>query len=144
MVRNSVEGRIDEVLAWDRDTLYPKFGIDFGVAYTHTGGVGELADYERFFTRFPIKIGDKEAAAHLDVEPGSEVLYYPRRGFDMWNTRYMIVAYVANGWRDPPRAHASFLFQSRQVYPEPDRFKGAHRGGGRQGMGRRPRFQGDT
>ncbi len=116
--------RIDEVLAWDRDTLYPKFGIDFGVAYTHTGGVGELADYERFFTSFPIKIGDRQAAAHLDVEPGEEVIYYPRRGFDMWNTRYMIVAYAANGWRDPPRAHASFLFQSRQVYPDPDRFKG--------------------
>ena len=111
------QNRIDETLIWDRDTLYPKFGIDFGLEYTHTGGVGELANYERFFTRFFTRVNYRQAAAHLDVEPGQEVIYFPRRGFDVWNTRYMIVAYVANGWRDPPRAHASFLFQSRQIYP---------------------------
>jgi Bacterial membrane protein YfhO len=53
------------------------------------------------------------------------VIYFPRRGFDLWNTRYIIVAYAANGWRDPPRAHASFLFQSRQIYPDPERFQGS-------------------
>jgi Bacterial membrane protein YfhO len=42
----------------------------------------------------------------------------------MWNTRYIIVAFEANGWRDPPRGSAAFLFQSRQVYPDPDHFTG--------------------
>jgi hypothetical protein len=120
----SSRNRIDETLIWDRDTLYPKFGIDLGLAYTHTGGVGELADYERFFIRFSTKINDPQAAEHLDVKPGESVIYLPRRGFDVWNTRYFIVAYAANGWRDPPRAHASFLFQSRQIYPDPAQFTG--------------------
>ena len=39
-------------LSWDRDTLYPKYGIDFGLEYTHTSGVAQLHDYERFFTSF--------------------------------------------------------------------------------------------
>ena len=118
------DDRISEVLIWDRDTLYPKFGINDGFNYTYTSGVGQIQDYERFFTRFLTKVVDAQAAQHLGVQPGEEVVYYPRPAFDMWNTRYFIVAHVANGWRDPPRGYASFLFQSRLVYPEPDRFVG--------------------
>ena len=117
--------RINDVLRWDRDTLYPKFGLDFGLEYTHTGGVGQLADYERFFTRFYTKVVDPLAARHLGVERGAQIIYYPRRAFDLWNTRYMIVAFAPNGWCDPPRAHASFLFGSREVYPDPGQFQGA-------------------
>jgi hypothetical protein len=120
----SSPNRLNEVLAWDRETLYPKFGIDYGLQYTHTSGVGELADYERFFKPFYPRVTDQEAARHLNVELGEEIIYYPRRGFDLWNTRYVIVAFAANGWRDPPRASASFLFYSRQIYPDPERFKG--------------------
>jgi hypothetical protein len=121
---NPSNNRVVEALSWDRDTLYPKSGIDLGVEYTHTPGVGQLADYERFFASFRSRVRDNEAARYLDVGVGEEVLYYPRRAYDMWNTRYIIVAFDANDWRDPSRGSASFLFHSRQVYPDPDRFTG--------------------
>jgi hypothetical protein len=67
-------------------------------------------------------VRNREVAESLGVELGKEVVYFPRRGFDMWNTRYFITPFYPNGWRDETRGFASFLFQSQLIYPEPGRF----------------------
>ena len=111
-------------VAWERDTLQPKSGINFGIEYTHTLGTAELYDYEWYFSGFLRTVHDKDVAESLGVELGKKVVYYPRRGFDMWNTRYFVVPAYPNGWRDENRGFASFLFKTQPVYPERDRFLG--------------------
>jgi hypothetical protein len=116
--------RFLETLRWDHESLKPKHGIEYGLEYTYSVGVGELTDYERFFASFYLRVPDDQAAAALGVEVGRPVVYFPRRAYDLWNTRYMIVPFDAEGWRNPSRASAPFLFQTRQVCPDPGSFIG--------------------
>jgi hypothetical protein len=116
--------RVVEYASWERDTLAPKYGIDYGLEYTHTIGVAQLADYERFFASFYMRVQDTQVAKTLGVEPGVAVVYFSRRAYDMWNTRYVIVPYDTNGWRDPQRASTPFLFQTNQIYPNSGEFAG--------------------
>jgi hypothetical protein len=119
------QDRINEFVTWERDTLQPKSGINLGVEYTHTIGVAELYDYEWYFAGFPRTVYDPEIARLLGIEVGKEIVYFPRRAFDMWNTRYFIVPSFPNGWRDEMRGSASFrLFGSEQIYPDRDKFRG--------------------
>ena len=122
--RTSSPDRITEIMSWMRDTLQPKHGINLGVNFTHTLGVAELGDYERFFKSFSWPLHDRAFAQTLGVKVGEEVIYFPRRAFDIWNTRYFIVPFDASGWREVRRASASFLFESEQIYPDPARFIG--------------------
>ena len=89
--------RLLEVARWERDTLNPKHGIDYGLEYTYSIGVGELADYEPFFTTFYLRVPDDRAAAELGVAVGEPVVYFPRRAYDLWNTRYIIVPFGCRG-----------------------------------------------
>jgi hypothetical protein len=116
--------RIEDFVTWERDTLQPKYGINFGIEYTHTMGVAELYDYEWYFGGFYRTIRDKNMADHLRVDLGTEVVYFPRRAFDMWNTRYLVLPYHPNGWRDEMRGYACFTFQTESVGPDPERFRG--------------------
>jgi hypothetical protein len=116
--------RIEELVVWERDTLQPKHGINLGVEYTHTMGVAELYDYEWYFGGFLRKVRSPEMARALAVELGEEVVYFPRRSFDMWNTRYFIVPMYAHGWKDEFRGFASFLLDTEVVYPDIARFRG--------------------
>jgi Bacterial membrane protein YfhO len=117
--------RLFELITWERDTIQPKYGINFGVEYTHTLGVAELYDYEWYFAAgFPWKIHDVAFARRLGVEPEKEVVYFPRRAYDMWNTRYFITPDFPMGWRDESRGWAAFSFNVDVVYPEPDLFRG--------------------
>ena len=61
------QNRFAEASRWDHDTLNPKHGIDYGLEYTYSVGVGELADYEPFFASFYLRISDVQAAAALGV-----------------------------------------------------------------------------
>jgi Bacterial membrane protein YfhO len=117
--------RVSDFVSWDRGTLQPKHAINLGVEYTQTIGVSELYDYECYFRRFFVTIRDPAFARSLPIAVGKEVVYYPRRAFDMWNTRYFVVPAFPNGWHDAPRASATFRFQSELVYPKPSQFKGA-------------------
>ena len=116
--------RIAELAQWERETLQPKYGINFGAEYTQTIGVAQLDDYDRYFIHFPANVHDRQLAQALGIEVGAEVEYYLRRAYNLWNTRYFIVPFFANGWRDATRASASFVFQSVLVYPPADRFIG--------------------
>ena len=119
--------RVSDFVTWERGTLQPKYGIDLGVEYTHTIGVAQLYDYEWFFDAFPRTIDDARTAGRLGINEGESVIYFPRRGFDLWNTRYFILPQFPNGWNDVMRANAAFLQNSRAVYPEPERFTGKDR-----------------
>ena len=47
----------------------------------------------------------------------SQVVYFPRRSFDMWNARYFVVPMWPNGWNDSFRGYASMLLDSETIYP---------------------------
>jgi hypothetical protein len=116
--------RINDFVTWERDTLQPKYGISLGVEYTHTQGVAELYDYEWYFGGFPRTVRDQKVADRLGLDIGASVVYFPRRAFDMWNTRYFVLPYNPNGWRDEWRGYASFVFETEPVEPKPDQFLG--------------------
>ena len=109
--------RTVELASWYRDTLYPKHGINLGLEYTHAFGVGGIEEFERFFRDFPVAIKTPEAARMLDVAMGQPAVYYPRRSFDIWNTRYFIIPADSSGSRQEYRGYASFLFRSERFYP---------------------------
>jgi len=115
-----------DLVAWHRDTLYPKHGINLGVEYTHVFGVGGLADFEPFFRDFLVAIKTPEAARMLGVGMGQRVVYYPRRSLDIWNTRYFIVPADAHGWREEYRGYASCLFGSERIYPNHESARQSH------------------
>jgi hypothetical protein len=120
-------GRVSEVALWERDTLQAKSGINSGVEYTRTIGVAELYDYEWYFTGFFWGIHDPELARRLGIRVGEQMIYCPRRAFDMWNTRYFIVPFNPAGWRDEMLALASFQYRSEPIYPGPEMFQGPSR-----------------
>ena len=106
-----------------RRTLEPKYGIPLGVQYTTTIGFAELRDYHAFFRgeRRPV---DPRLARSLRASADDGVIFFPRRAFDLWNTRYFVLPSFPNKWSDRSRAFAAFLDRTEQVYPPPDAFKG--------------------
>jgi hypothetical protein len=115
--------RLKDLVEWERATLQPKYGITQGVEYTHTMGVAELYDYEWFFGGFPFTVRGQTAAS-LGIASGQKVVYFPRRSYNLWGTRYFILPQYPNGWMDEFRAYASFLHETEQIYPPPDMFQG--------------------
>ena len=115
--------RVGDFVRWERETIQPKYGITLGVNYTHTIGVAEIYDYEWFFGGFPYRVwGD--TARNLGIASGQQVVYFPRRSFDMWNSRYFILPEHPHGWLDESRGYAAFLHETEKIYPPPDRFEG--------------------
>lgn len=112
------------VMAWELDTLQSKFGINRGIAYTYSLGVGELAAYTAFFRGFFCPIRDPEAARRMELPLDRPIVYFPRRSFDLWNTRYFIVPIHPGDWVDEQRSYASFLYRSERIHPPADNFSG--------------------
>ena len=113
------DDRVRDFVEWEHSTIQPKYGITQGVQYTITEGTTELYDYWWFFGPFFRKLTEQTAAS-LNAKAGDEVAYHPRRGFDMWNTRYFVVPGWPSDWKDDKRSFASFLFESEVIYPDPD------------------------
>jgi hypothetical protein len=114
--------RVGDFVAWERRTAEPKYGINFGIHYTMTLGVAQLHDHEWFFGGFFYRARERAARA-LGVEPGTELIVYPRRAFDMWNTRYFVLPYYAR-WQDEFRGIASFIDRTERIFPPPGAFEG--------------------
>jgi hypothetical protein len=114
--------RVRDFVRWEHDTIQPKYGLLHDVQYTYTLGVAELYDYSWFFAPFP-RTARGDAARILRVTPGDSVVVYPRRGFDLWNSRYFIVPGVPR-WDDADRGIASFLPQTETIYPPKDLLSG--------------------
>ena len=109
-----------------------------GIEYTHTIGVSELYDYEWFFGGFPFTVRNQTARS-LGIASGQKVVYFPRRSFDMWNTRYFILPQYPNGWMDEFRGYAAFLHETEQVFSRL-RLSRAQRHGGDESLGRDERL----
>ncbi len=114
--------RIETILRWERDNLRPKYAITEGGSYTITKGTAELSDLLPFFDTLWIQLDD-ETGAKNGFPPGYQVLYYTRRGFDLWNTRYFILpARLALASRF--RGVLSFLPRTTEIDPPPGTFDG--------------------
>ena len=106
--------RFRDMVEWERRTLQPKYGLPFGVSYTMTLGVGELYDYEWFFQPF---LGNSAYPLQpFDAVTNPKLIYFPRRGFDLWNTRYFILP--ARTSNDSRRGIFSFLPETEPVFPD--------------------------
>src|SRR5262249_53533720 len=120
--RSDDRGR--EVVAWERDTLQPKYGIPLGVEYAHVMGVAEIYEYGWYFRGFLRRVRDPEMVRALGVSSGAPVFYFPRRTLDMWNVRYFVVPLRNDGWRDFFRGYASMMLDAEEVYPGHQAFPG--------------------
>ncbi len=63
--QTSSPDREREFVAWERDTLLPKYGIPLGVDYTLSPGAAELRDYTVYFDAF---VRELEAASRARVQ----------------------------------------------------------------------------
>jgi hypothetical protein len=115
--------RLREVLAWQRDTSQPLTALPAHLNYTMTMGALELYDYLWFFRPLMLPV-DAGNSALLQKPPGERFLYAPRRGFDLWGTRYYVLPVRSNGWTDENRAYAAFLNDTERIYPDVSQFDG--------------------
>ena len=74
----SVDRNLD-LVSWERNTLQPKYGINYGIEYAHTMGVAEIYDYEWYFGGFLRKVRTAEMArlAERRGRQGSRLLPTP-------------------------------------------------------------------
>lgn len=83
----------EEVLRWEKETIQPKYGLPHGVTYTINEGTMETFDYWFFFAPFhrttPRSLA--EQLQKIGHPPAPRVVYYPRRGYDMWNAKYFVL-----------------------------------------------------
>ena len=113
--RRGSPDRLEQMVRWERESLRPKSGEPLGVESTFAYATTELADYGPFFEPFTIPIAPAKAR-ELRIPAGRPVNYFPRRGFDLWNTRY-VIAPIRMSWSSRFRGFASFLPDSRAIYP---------------------------
>jgi hypothetical protein len=110
------EDRTESLVAWRRKTLEAKHGLRYGVEYTLAEGTTELDAYRWLFHPL-VRTFAAEPARMLGARAGDPLVYYPRRSFDLWNTRYFIVpAYPA--WQESRRGVAAFLADSELIAPK--------------------------
>ena len=105
--------RLREQMEWERKTIQPKYAIPYGLSYTQTEGVADLYDYSWFFSPWPVP---RNMLGGAKAEAGDAgIIYFPRRGYDLWATRYFVVPSVPANVEY--RACYSFLDDSRPIYP---------------------------
>ena len=90
LVRARLSPRIEEITRWERDTLRPNYQLPLGCPLD----VRLRHDRDARLRPLLLPVDDRpstRAARGPGLKPGQKVWYYPRRGFDLWNTRYFIV-----------------------------------------------------
>jgi hypothetical protein len=112
----------DRITRWERNSLRPHYGMPLGVLSSFYHDTIEPLDYGLFFLPWSLTPEPDTARAH-DLKPGQQVWYFPRRGFDLWNTRYFIVPGRLL-WNSPARGYAAFIPRSTFLYPAPGSFDG--------------------
>jgi hypothetical protein len=89
--------------------------LPYGLEYTLVAGTTELDEYRWFFHPTASKMTPDLASA-LNTTAGTTLVYFPRRGFDLWNSRYFILPFYPR-WSDPRRGIAAFLSNIELVAP---------------------------
>jgi hypothetical protein len=110
--------RFRGMIAWARGTLYPLHGLPLALEYCATTGTLELDDHAAIFHPQMMSL-PAEMAQVLGVPPGRPVVYHPRRSFDIWGARYLLLPAVPD-WGSPGRGFASFLNKTDLIYPSPE------------------------
>ena len=91
-----------DVIRWEHDTIRAKYGLLANLSYTVTGGSVEHFDYNLFFAGFDVPLDARRVTLRGAVD-GQPILYYTRRGYDLWNTRYFILPMDPAGWHEGSR-----------------------------------------
>ena len=117
--REASRDRINEMVSWERATIQPKYAIPYGLQYTLTEGTTELYDYWWFFAPFEVPLTE-ETYRFFGGPVGRKIVYQPRLGYDLWNTRYFLVPAYPARWATEHRSYASFLTQSTLLHPTPE------------------------
>jgi hypothetical protein len=112
----------EQITRWEWTTLRPNYNLPLGVCSTFYHDTIEPLDYGLFFLPWSLEPDEASARAH-HLKPGQKVWYHPRRGFDLWNTRYFIVP-GRLVWDSPARGYAAFLPRSTFLYPPIGSFDG--------------------
>ena len=120
-------------------SLRPDYGMPLGVRSTFVFDATELFDYGLFFLPTHVPIDESRAPA-MGLKNGERSWCHPRRGFDLWNTRYFLVPAVLN-IKGPDRGYAAFVPRTTQIYPRPGAFDGPD-GEARRQHGRIPTTSG--
>jgi hypothetical protein len=87
--RSSSADRVAEQVLWERMTAQPKYGVPLGIDYAKTEGTMNLYDIDFFFAPWVVRA--PAALRASSTRPLDQVVYYPRVGYDLWNTRYFIL-----------------------------------------------------
>jgi hypothetical protein len=85
--------RLREAVAWERDTLHPLYALPRNLDYTLVQGIIESDDYALFFGGRLVTPRDAGGSTI-----GPPVYSLPRRAFDLWNSRYVIIPVAPQGW----------------------------------------------
>jgi hypothetical protein len=96
--------RLDELVAWEHDTLDRLHGQPVPLAYTAIRGLIDLDEYLDFFEGRGT-LGKDEQGINRPI------LSFRRGGFDLWNTRYFIMPVGLNGWMGEERGFT-------RIYPD--------------------------
>jgi hypothetical protein len=114
--------RTEELIRWERGTLRPLYSLPLGIELTFCFDTTDMYDYGTQLLPWSMPL-DPATAASLGLKPGDQIWYYPRRGFDVWNTRYFIVpSYMV--WDVLERGFANLLARTTGIYPPLDAFDG--------------------
>ncbi|QDU62887.1 Bacterial membrane protein YfhO [Planctomycetes bacterium Pan216] len=97
---------------WERNTIQPKYGVPFGIDYTHTAGTMGLYDNEFFFAPWIVETPET-LRRHYDWLP-PRMAYFPRMGINLWNTKYFVVPSFTK-FDDEERGVFTLLFGARAV-----------------------------
>jgi len=110
--------RFAELVAWERGALQHLYGLPMGLEDCKTEAALELDDHTVCFRpeMMPVPAG---IARILGIPAGRPMLYYPRRSFDLWGARYLLLP-ASPDWGYPVRGFASFLDRTELVYPSPE------------------------
>jgi hypothetical protein len=114
--------QFEEITRWERDSLRPNYQMPLGIRMTFYHDTIEPMDYGLFFLPWLVSPESDTLRSH-GLSAGQKVWYYPRRGFDLWNTRYFIVPGRLI-WDSPPRGYAALIPNSTFIYPAPGSFDG--------------------
>ena len=89
--------RVVEMTRWERDTAQPKYGVPFGMQYVSTAGTMALYDPQFFLAPSVMSVPEplRGAFARQMGRDVPTMVYFFRTGYDLWNTRYLILPALA-------------------------------------------------
>jgi hypothetical protein len=86
--------RLHDMIVWERNTLHPLNALPLGLEYTLIQGIIENDDYGLFFGSRLVTPRDSSGAV-----TGPPIYSFPRRSFDLWNSRYFLMPVAPQGWQ---------------------------------------------